>query len=224
MMGPNITSLPSRLLAMLILATSLLSSGCNKGEAERLSCQTDLDCSNQNLSSALKCLPVTAGETLNDFCRKDSRFCPFHRHAPTMYAMPRICDVDDNGDGLADVYLVDQYAPVFHANGSLNAGELGISGLFQASCGSAPGMTIAAWICPSRAFASHRARSSNSPGPTLLSDTLRKHRAPLNPVNRLCVDVKSSTCVRDDDCLMGNCIANACSNGSSPVAATTELQ
>ena len=196
----------------------LIAVGCTRGEAERATCVTDQDCVDQSLPSGLSCLPVVAGETLNEFCRTDSRFCPFHRHAPTMYAMPKICDVDRNADGVADVYALDQYQPVYHANGSIDDGDLVIAGLFRASCGSNPGMVSGMTDLPFESMCVPEGTIVAQPvdAPCLADIQCQSGRCAADiGMEGVCIDgAGESRCASDEDCLGGLCISQLCSDGS----------
>ncbi len=203
---------------IMILASSSGMIGCTKGKAERQSCVTTSDCVAKGLPEALSCLPLVPGATLNEFCRTDSRFCPFHRHAPTMYAMPKICDVDTNGDGLADVYSVDQYQPVYHANGSLNDGELSVSGLFRASCADNPGMGLGPEGLPFETLCVPTGEIVQvGVGEPCLADVqCSSGRCASEPgLEGICSDGSGeSRCASNDDCESDLCINDLCSDGS----------
>lgn len=111
---------------------------CDLGAAQRVPCLSDDDCASQG--SQARCLALVEGDTLDDFCSAGP-FCPESAVAPNFLSAPRICDLDEDDDGLADVYQRDGYEPRFFGAGEvagaeapLSGGHLEITGLFARGC------------------------------------------------------------------------------------------
>ena len=140
-----------------MLITSFALSGCPRdfGDAVRETCAVDDDCEN----AVSYCLPAFEGDSLYDFCDQrgqvSSTVCPESWKDRTEKGMVRICDVDSDQDGIADVTLLDNYiygktetCGFFGDASDTSCGRLSITGLGdRAPCSAFPGLVDTDGVC-----------------------------------------------------------------------------
>ena len=148
----------------LIIFSGILSlglSGCldHLGTAVRTTCLTDSDCADTDLG--VRCLPLDEGDTILglrnyeiwDTWEKDYNLAYSYPTPSTTIGMPKICDVDFDEDGVADVMVKDHFFLTSEVQDTTTergeceqgdiCGELRIKGLgAEGPCDAYPGLVI----------------------------------------------------------------------------------